>query len=519
MGSLEIRLLGELSVLRDGKVAPLPASRKTRALLGFLVQTGRPQRRDALCDLFWDLPDDPRAALRWSLTKLRPLVNEEGAERLAADRERVAFIACGASIDFIDARTTVSNPSASLEALSAAFDSLKLRFLDGADDPDNKTFQAWLTAERDECDRLRASAASRLALHPATPPDRAIAFAKCWCEAAPFDPAAATAVVAAYRRAGSESLAAKTEREFKTRFDAAGISLTAVGEKPAVAARQLLDRQRIQFCRARDGASIAYASVGEGPPLVKTANWLNHLELDWDAPIWSPLFRDLARDFCLIRYDERGNGLSDWEVNDISFDAFVDDLETVVDAVGLDRFPLLGISQGAAVSIEYAVRHPERVTRLVLFGGYSAGWRIDASKETIAEREAVMVLTRTGWGQDNPAYRQIFSSTFMPSATHEELDWFNEFQRRTTSPENAVRFLSAFGDIDVRAQLQKVRAPTLVIHSRGDRRIPMTTGRAIAAAIPNAEFLTLDSENHLLLGRETASADFVRAVRRFLKDG
>lgn len=280
--------------------------------------------------------------------------------------------------------------------------------------------------------------------------------------------------------------------------------------------REFLARQKVQFCSAHDGARIAYATVGEGPPIFKAANWLSHLELDWDAPIWSPLFRDLARQHQVIRYDERGNGLSDWDVNDISFEAFVTDLETVVEATGHNRFSLLGISQGAAVSIEYAVRHPGRVTHLILFGGYPAGWRVDASEEVIREREAVMTLTETGWGQDNPAYRQIFSSTFMPSATAEEMNWFNDFQRRTTSPENAVRFLSAFGDIDVRHRLSEITVPTLVIHASGDRRIPLAVGRDLAAEIPGAEFVVLESDGHLLLGREPASQDFVEAVREFI---
>lgn len=281
---------------------------------------------------------------------------------------------------------------------------------------------------------------------------------------------------------------------------------------------ELIERQKIQFCRAPDGVNLAYASVGEGPLLIKAANWLSHLELDWEAPIWSPLFRRLARDHRIIRYDERGNGLSDWDVDDISFDAFVTDLETVVDATHSERFALLGISQGAAVSIEYAVRHPERVSHLILFGGYPAGWRIDALPEVIQEREAIMTLTATGWGRDDPAYRQIFSSTFMPSATKEELDWFNEFQRSTTSPENAVRFLSAFGDIDVRERLERVTVPTLVVHSRGDRRVPFQTGRDIAASIPDAEFAAIESDGHLLLGRERASQSFVHAVRNFISE-
>jgi pimeloyl-ACP methyl ester carboxylesterase len=350
--------------------------------------------------------------------------------------------------------------------------------------------------------------------------------ARAWCELEPFNPDAATHLVTRLEQYGRAEEAVATRDEFTGRFRNAAIvwspdarvDLPAIVDEPVEppSARQFLTRQKIQFCTASDSVRIAYATVGEGPPIVKAANWLSHLELDWDAPIWSPLFRELARDHRVIRYDERGNGLSDWEVADLSFKAFVTDLETVVDATGLDKFALLGISQGAAVSIEYAVRHPERVSRLVLFGGYPAGWRIDASEEVIREREAVMTLTATGWGQDNPAYRQIFSSTFMPSATYEELQWFNEFQRSTTSPENAVRFLSAFGDIDVRDQLSRVSVPTLVIHSLGDRRIPAETGRDIAASIPDAEFLGLESDNHLLLGREPASPAFVQAVREFL---
>jgi pimeloyl-ACP methyl ester carboxylesterase len=161
----------------------------------------------------------------------------------------------------------------------------------------------------------------------------------------------------------------------------------------------------------------------------------------------------MARYRTFIRYDERGCGLSDWDVKDLSFEAFVEDLEAVADRLGLDRFPLLGISQGCAVSIEYAVRHPERVSGLVLISGYAAGWRHLASPEEQARREAVLTLTEVGWGTDNPAYRHIFSQTFMPDASAEDLAWFDEFQRQTTSPRNAARFQDAFGHIDVRDRL------------------------------------------------------------------
>lgn len=275
--------------------------------------------------------------------------------------------------------------------------------------------------------------------------------------------------------------------------------------------------QQVRYCYAEDGVRIAHATTGEGPPLVKSANWLNHLDLDWSGPIWGRLFTDLSRGRSLVRYDERGNGLSDWDVADLSFDAFVRDLETVVDSTGIERFPLLGISQGVAVSIEYAARHPERVSHLILLGGYAAGWRHTADAAEVEQREAIITLVRHGWGGDNPAYRQIFSQTFMPSGTHEELDWFNDFQRRTVSPENAARFLEAFSHIDVRHRLRDVRCPTLVLHARGDQRIPLQQGIELAASIPGASLVTLDTDNHVPLGREPAAEKVSACIDAFLQ--
>ena len=242
--------------------------------------------------------------------------------------------------------------------------------------------------------------------------------------------------------------------------------------------------QEIRFCSTRDGVRIAYATVGEGPPLVKTANWLNHLEHDWESPIWRHVFRGLARDRRLIRYDARGNGLSDWDVEEISFEAYVRDLESVVDAAGVKRFPLLGISQGCAISIEYAVRHPERVTRLVLHGGYATGWRIDADSAEIARREALQTLILHGWGQDNPAFRQVFTSAFIPEGTPEQFHWMNELQRISISPQNALRLQEALATVDVRDRLALVQVPTLVLHSRGDGRIPYARGARSRGGFP-----------------------------------
>lgn len=276
--------------------------------------------------------------------------------------------------------------------------------------------------------------------------------------------------------------------------------------------------QEIRITRASDGARIAYAVAGEGSPLVKTANWLNHLEFDWHSPVWRHLMREMSSRHTFVRYDERGNGLSDWTVDDISFEAFVRDLEAVVEASGVDRFALLGISQGCAVSIAYAVRNPERVSRLVLHGGYAAGWkRRDSAEFDTGHLELETI--RLGWGRDIPAYRQLFSSIYIPGATPEQSRSWTELQRVSASPENAARLVEAFGDIDVRDLLPQVRVPVLVLHSRQDAAVPFEAGRELAARIPDARFVPLDSVNHLILEHEPAWPVFQQAVRAFLDAG
>jgi class 3 adenylate cyclase/pimeloyl-ACP methyl ester carboxylesterase len=285
------------------------------------------------------------------------------------------------------------------------------------------------------------------------------------------------------------------------------------------AARDQADRydQEIHFCQTGDGVQLAYSRMGQGPPLVKTGNWMTHLEFDFESPIWRHLYRELSRDHTLFRYDARGNGLSDREVPDVSLENFVGDLETVVDAAGVDRFALIGISQGSAVSVAYAVRHPERVSHLILYGGFIVGWKKRA--RTAAEKEAgeaMLTLMRLGWGQENPAFRQLFTSQFMPGGSKEQSDWFNELQRISTSPADAVRNLLAAGEMDVSSLLSQVKVPTLVMHARHDARVPFESGRRLAAGIPGARFVPLESQNHLILENEPAFAGFLEEVRTFL---
>jgi pimeloyl-ACP methyl ester carboxylesterase/DNA-binding CsgD family transcriptional regulator len=276
-------------------------------------------------------------------------------------------------------------------------------------------------------------------------------------------------------------------------------------------------KQEIGYCRTGDGVLIAYASLGEGPPLVKAPNWLTHLEFEMESPVWRHWWEELARDHRVIRFDQRGSGLSDRNVGDISFEAWVSDLEAVVEAVGVDQFALLGISQGGAVAVEYAVRHPERVGRLILYGAFARG-RLKRG-QSVSELEAVMTLMREGWGRDNPAYRQIFTSQFMPGGTLEQMAWFNDLQRASTSPETAARVQLVGSNIDVLDRLPLVQAPTLVLHARGDERVAFSEGRALASLIPNAELVALDSRNHLTLADEPAWRELLRQVRHFLATG
>ena len=273
--------------------------------------------------------------------------------------------------------------------------------------------------------------------------------------------------------------------------------------------------QEIQYCKAADGVRIAYAKVGNGPPLLKTANWLNHLELDWDGPVWGQLFRCLSSNHTLVRYDERGNGLSDWNAEALSLEAYVQDMEAVVDAAGADRFPIFAISQGGCVAIEYAARHPERVSRLILLNAFAHGWRT-WPPPLIAAAEAIKVLMASAWGANSPAFRQMFATLMLPSASSQQWDWFDAMQRATTSPQVVTRLFESFGVMDVRHRLAQVRAPTLVLHSRDDQFISAKLGQQIAAGIAGARFVGLPSSNHILLANEPAFTRLTAEIGAFL---
>ena len=288
--------------------------------------------------------------------------------------------------------------------------------------------------------------------------------------------------------------------------------------KPAAALRPPF-QQTVHFTTSFDGTRIAYARSGHGPPLVKVATFMSHLEYDLESPIWRHWLEELSREHMLIRYDERGNGLSDWDVDDLSFEAWVRDLEAVVDAAGLQEFSLFANSQGGTVAVAYAVRHPERVKRLVLHGAYARGWLNRALTEREREEEKLLIdLMRVGWGRQNPAFRQVFALQLRPDATLEDLKAFDEQMLISTSSENAARLESEMHRTDVSHLAPLVRVPTLVIHPRGDAGVPFEEGRLLASMIPGAQFVALESNNHLLTEHEPAWAKFVAALRTFLAD-
>lgn len=290
---------------------------------------------------------------------------------------------------------------------------------------------------------------------------------------------------------------------------------TSVG--PGSSDQGALPNQRIRYCRSKDGTRIAFAVAGEGPPLVKTSHWLTHLEYDWQSPIWAHINFALAETFSLLRYDARGSGLSQWDVDDFSLDRQVEDFAAVVDAAGLDRFPIIGISQAAAFSVAYAAKYPERVSKLILYGGYDRGWRRAGDAKTVQSVESFLALIENDWGQ-SMAGPELLSATYMPDAKPEYWRWFGELQRKASSGKNAAGLMRDLADLDIGDLLPLVKAPTLVMHARGDLGVEYFRGQNLAAGIPGARFLSLETRNHFLLREDPAWREALRHIREFLDD-
>lgn len=274
--------------------------------------------------------------------------------------------------------------------------------------------------------------------------------------------------------------------------------------------------QNIKFCRTKDGVNLATTCMGRGLPLVRTATWFNHLEYDWQSPLRAAFLRVLVERFQLVRYDGRGSGLSDRNVSDISFATFEQDLETVVDALGLSQYALLGGSQGAATAIAHAVRYPERVSKMVLHGACALGRNKRGSAKDAETAKAHLTLMHHGWGDEHSAFLRMYSLLYFPGGSAQQIKELANLQRMATSPENAVRLRTASDDVDVVDLLSKVQVPTLVLHSKHDNVVPFDEGRRVASAIPSAKFVSLESENHMPLPGEPAWGTFIGEIETFL---
>ncbi len=332
------------------------------------------------------------------------------------------------------------------------------------------------------------------------------------------DSAIATRINAARKALGDDG---KTQRFIKTvhgrgfRFEHFALPDPAMDTRSAIPYEKP-EQIDIRYCQAPDMVNLAYSSTGNGPPLVKAANFLTHLQHDYDSIIFKHWVQDLSQELRYIRYDERGNGLSDWDITDFSFEKMILDLETVVDAMALERFALLGISQGASISIAYAHRHPDRVSCIVIYGGYAVGWANSDDDEFRKRRTALVDLVPVTWGNPNPVGHQAYSSFFMPDGTPEQHADFNELQRITTTPDNAHKILQTFAEIDVRDLLPDIRVPTLVLHRRDDAVVPFDSGRNIASSIPNARFVPLDGANHIVLEHEAEWPRVLNEITSFV---
>lgn len=511
---MQFKVLGEFSVHLDGVAAGLPQSRKTRALLAYLAMHDKPQRRERLCELFWDIPDDPRGALRWSLAKLRPILNADGETRLIADRNTVQLAPGSFGIDhqlirglLPEAIETVSTER--LEAMAAAFSG---SFLADLHLPRCAAFEAWRVYCANEAEILHLKILRALIDRLAEEPERALIHAHALQSLLPDDDLSKE--IARLGQKARKLVTAKPAAPEPVQSPAA-LAGPIRDKRTAVPQVNGNATQRISYTQSRDGTRIAYSVTGSGPVIVRASHWMSHLEFDWESPVWGHWIDALSNGFTLVRYDGRLNGLSDTSCQNISFETFISDLECVIEAAGFDRFVLLGISQGCAFSAEYAVRHPEKVAGLVLYGGYVRGWRARGDANEIERREAMSVLMRQGWGQDDPMFRQVFTNMFIPGASRGQMDWFNELQRRTLTPENAWRLAHAVADIDVSASLDRITVPTLVLHARNDRVAPLSEGLEIARRVRGARFVELDSANHILLSEETAFDGFVAEATAF----
>jgi len=558
---LKIYLFGSPRIERSGESVGIQR-RKTLGLFIYLVFTGQPHSRDSLATLFWPDTDQSgaRANLRRDISRLKKSLGDDSllleGDNVSLNPEFETWVDVREFQAKLDEAASPEHPGGSLcpDCSALLKDAVNLYtddFLAGFSLSDSQKFDEWQFFQAESLRRSLAGALQDLLTwHTAKGEfELAITYARRWLALDNLHEPAHQALIRLYAWAGQQAaalrqyqecvrvlrdgLGVEPEEETQTLYEAVKSRTLTYPESMNEDGYETLPHrapptddgstqeerfsQTIRFCTAPDGVRLAYAVTGQGPPLVKTANWLSHLEYDLNSLVWRHWLKGLSEHNTLVRYDERGCGLSDWEVENFDLDSWVMDLETVVDAMGLERFPLLGISQGASIAIEYTVRHPEKVSCLILYGGYTRGrFHRNLTPEQKEELGVMLQLIKIGWGKENPAFRQVFSMLFLPEGTQEQLHAFNELERVSTSPDIAVRIVNGFQSINVQEQAARITQPTLVLHARGEMRIPFEEGRLLAATIPNARLVSLESKNHILLEDEPAWKRFLEEVNAFL---
>jgi pimeloyl-ACP methyl ester carboxylesterase/DNA-binding SARP family transcriptional activator len=519
---VELRLLGRFEVVVDGLA--VPSSRWSRRSAAGLVKLlalspGRRLHREQVMDALW--PDAPLEMLVPRLHKAahfaRKATAVEGSVVLADD---VVALFPEADVDIdVDAFE-----AAAVHALSTAdpADVDAALLLWGGDLLPDVPYEPWAFHPRQRVQLRHRDLLRR---------------AQRWVELVALDPTDEEAHVGIMRELLDGGDRAGVRRQFdlleRTLRDELAIGPSTEAEELRQRAMEgrapssprttgyrrhsNLGTQSIHFCSTLDGVRLAYALSGDGPALVKASNWLTHLDYDWESPVWSHWWQGLSRHHRLIRYDERGCGLSSWDVDEFTLDAYVRDLETVVDALGLERFPLLGISQGGAIAITYAARHPDRVTSLVLYGTGVRGRRRKAETDAQhRELDALAELMRVSWGADEPGFQRVYNARFMPEGPLEQWRAFDELQKKTASPENAVRLWQSFQLNDVTDAARSLSIPTLILHARDERLRPFADAEQLAELIEGSRLVPLDSPNHILQAGEPAFAEFLDELERFL---
>ncbi|MFT5115153.1 MAG: TolB-like protein/DNA-binding SARP family transcriptional activator [Parasphingorhabdus sp.] len=533
MKKLIIKALGGCDIHLENSDSAIP-TKKARALIVYLALSRDGIRsREHLANMFWSrsAEEQARASLRQTLSSIRKVMGND-AEIIGGDADNIFLSLPYVQLDVL--KFIELAQSGDFDTCCEAEQLYSGQLLDGFSLRENE-FEDWLLSERRHLHELAIQLLSQLIEQSVLAGDaeKGIVYCQRLLNLDVLHEKTHRTLMTLYARLGRREAAIKQYDEYNAVWE------RELGIKPATETTALYEsirrnqviaidntkasgdstnpEQIIDYCTTADGTKIAYAIAGEGPALVKTANWLNHLEYDWVSPVWKHHFQFLTQGHKLIRYDERGNGLSDWDTDEISTEAFVADLESVVNAAKLDKFALLGISQGCIVSILYSLRYPEKVSHLILLGGYPQGNNVHASSELSEKWAALRVMISTGWGKENPAFRQLFSNMFIPGASQEQINWFNDLQKVTASSENAIKLSYADENIDISELLSQVSVPTLVLHSRGDEVVPLTQGEKLAMMIPGARLVVLESNNHLILENEPAWSVYCREVNQFLR--